>query len=504
MRHRTFREGFPELVKTDSTKDSSIPSDDEHKPVKPLDGKFGLLSETSFKTIADCSCGIIWRDGPERYGHENDIVALVRVVVEHIASTLNIDVRIAAELCVLKVRADLWILTRLGIPIGAIEIKKPDRARRGVMNNAHVLGELFDQLLWLDNFYGKKLGIGILITGEEVRVCWRGEDDGVDVTREEDAVPPDGFAPMPRSPDGGGGGDAAADAPRTLTAATVGDDGCDGSPPGNSPSKRNPRRHKLIPCVDADVDEAPPPTAISMDERQMYVSPVLSCKDTRAMQLIISALMKMSRTTWKPLTDPFADLDKRTLHCFVKDSKSTFWSRDLRTLKEPQWDIMKKLTEKYLFAVEDLGHGDNGRVWLTSTIGGYIHVLKCPISGKADRLKKEYEWWVKIYPEFQDHVGFETWSATEVLRMPHFAAILDSEREGVLPLVKQCLRDKFADKGYKHNDVKWRNIGMYTGDDGSPRVVVYDLDGVCMSKDDNDWVQQCMDDLRATSVSHTA
>ena len=181
----------------------------------------------------------------------------------------------------------------------------------------------------------------------------------------------------------------------------------------------------------------------------------------------------------------------------MKDSKSTFWSRDLRALTEPQWDSMKKLTEKYLFAVEDLGHGDNGRVWLTSTIGGYIHVIKCPISGKAEQLQNEFEWWGEIYPEFQDFVGLEMWSATNVLRMPHFAAILESERRATLPLVEKCLKEKFAAQGYEHTDVKWRNIGLYTADDGSSRVVVYDLS--VRENADTCWVRQCLDVLKATS-----
>jgi len=129
------------------------------------------------------------------------------------------------------------------------QVEKPDKSKVGVMRHGRVLGDLYDQLLRLDHFYGTHLGIDILIIGEEVRVCWRGNhEENVHVEADE-IIGDDPLVPIhdqkPRV--------ELKDRPRRHTHRVVQVTApLDGSaerrsPPelSTSPSKLNPRPHML-------------------------------------------------------------------------------------------------------------------------------------------------------------------------------------------------------------------------------------------------------------------
>eukprot|EP00038_Savillea_parva_P005137 m.148132 g.148132 ORF g.148132 m.148132 type:complete len:624 (-) comp11666_c0_seq31:180-2051(-) len=503
-RFRTFGESFPKLILSSSNSGSSIPSAKDHQHVDVTVRSFGLVTLDSFALIKDKECGLgpLQKDGSLKYHTEADVVRFVTNLLEIASDILQLDVRPAQELSVMSVRADIWILTRFDIPVGAIEVKKPDTKHAGVMEHGRVLGELYDQLLRLECFYGKKMGIGILITGRQVRVCWRGTDDNVNaedtvtlvvggkhILRDVPGTPRRGASvPLsPKTPEPGASGGAGGDADNH-------------SPPSISPSKLRPRLHGLYPVEETADDENDhvATAATGEAERHMLATEVVQCQDNPdAMRLILSALVKMTKTGWQPLDHAFANLESRQLICFVKDAPSVFWSRDLATTK-PKWDAIKPLRTKYLYAVEDLGHGSNGRVWLTSTIGGYIHVLKIPRTYKNDALERECDWWHRIYPEFAEYVATETWSGHRMLRMPHFAAIIQSERMQYLNAVKDCLREKFEQKGFRHLDVTWRNIGLYKSKK-VVRAVMFDLDVRSLETSDEGWIKKCMKHLRESA-----
>jgi hypothetical protein len=101
----------------------------------------------------------------------------------------------------------------------------------------------------------------------------------------------------------------------------------------------------------------------------------------------------------------------------------------MEDLVKPKWDDMKVLGAKHLYAVGDLGHGENGRVWLTATSSGYIYVLIIPRSVGIS-VDDECKNWHIIYPEFKPYmyVAVECWAGHTMLRMPHFAAIAEKDR----------------------------------------------------------------------------
>jgi hypothetical protein len=83
--------------------------------------------------------------------------------------------------------------------------------------------------------------------------------------------------------------------------------------------------------------------------------------------------------------------------------------------------------------------------------------------------------------------------------MPHFAAVKDQDRLNTLELVRATLTAKFASKGLVHEDVAWRNIGVYK-DGGVTKAVVFDLNRVrTQNKTDDSWVDTAMAKLSASA-----
>lgn len=81
--------------------------------------------------------------------------------------------------------------------------------------------------------------------------------------------------------------------------------------------------------------------------------------------------------------------------------------------------------------------------------------------------------------------------------MPHFASVLPCRRFDVLDLVQTCLESHFVSRGLVHEDVAWRNIGLYKDGEAEQHAVVFDLGRVRReTNDDEDWVHRAMEKLK--------
>jgi RNA polymerase-interacting CarD/CdnL/TRCF family regulator len=84
--------------------------------------------------------------------------------------------------------------------------------------------------------------------------------------------------------------------------------------------------------------------------------------------------------------------------------------------------------------------------------------------------------------------------------MPHFAAVRPDERLNVLGMVRATLKANFFDKKLVHEDVAWRNIGLYKKVGSvSPAAVVFDLGRVETNQTAHDydanWVDNAISKL---------
>ncbi len=86
---------------------------------------------------------------------EASIVQLVILALKDMLYECGLSglLEIVPEAGTFELRPDLWILRVGGMPVGVVEVKKPgDR----VLDDERVLGELFDYMKHLPNFYGTR------------------------------------------------------------------------------------------------------------------------------------------------------------------------------------------------------------------------------------------------------------------------------------------------------------------------------------------------------------
>jgi hypothetical protein len=145
-----------------------------------VEKKFGSLSVESWTEICGCQSRV-WDDARGSsviFASEGDIAGLVAGIVKDLIK----DAKVFLEVGPFAVRPDLWVLTLYGTPIGVVEVKKPDVCvklnGKIVLEEPTVLGELYDFMFQLPNFYGVDVVFGILTTFETWRVCWLPCEDG--------------------------------------------------------------------------------------------------------------------------------------------------------------------------------------------------------------------------------------------------------------------------------------------------------------------------------------
>jgi hypothetical protein len=503
---RTLEHGIPPLLHQISSSSPSVPKAEDHLPVTVRKKEFGVMPMEEFKKISDYRTRCwddVKKDGMVHYVTENDVADLVSGLVKDFSKAMGLDFDTFKEVGAFGLRPDMWVVKWNMIPVGVIEVKKPDvspkRLGQSILDKPTVLGELFDFQMQLPNFYGMSPAFGIVATFEAWRVCWIPQDDAdVDaIAKTHESLPTMAAHLMTPTKRGCATGNDPVQVDENEETASAKKT----SPPGLSPSKANPMVHDI---EDGDEDDDGEEQTVALDQqsRVLHVSKIYYRADGKhlAMRAIAAALCKMTKVTQSVFDDPFDKLKGRMVLRFTKgESRSIHWCRMGRLEGNGKWNKYAH-PKKYLYAIEDLGFGAEGRVWLTCTFSGAVCVLKFPIKdtkGDHKGVERELENWKKAYPEFK--VFREKWCGRDALRMPHFAAVRPDERLGALDLVRATLEANFFAKGLVHKDVAWRNIGLYKKvGAGRPIAVVFDLGQVQPNQTDHDanWVDAAIDKLK--------
>eukprot|EP01040_Poterioochromonas_malhamensis_P012013 gene12014-13120_t len=119
----------------------------------------------------------VWRKAHTRsdgtrylyYSSEAHIVYFVTRFMEDILLALGLPLDFNPEVTIKQIRPNLCVLLLGMYLVGVVEIKKPGG---NVLLEPAVLGELLDQMLLVEGFYGMGPVIGILTTGDEWVVSW--------------------------------------------------------------------------------------------------------------------------------------------------------------------------------------------------------------------------------------------------------------------------------------------------------------------------------------------
>jgi hypothetical protein len=176
-------------------------------------------------------------------------------------------------------------------------------------------------------------------------------------------------------------------------------------------------------------------------------------------------------------------------------------------LEKIRFDKFPNAGVKNLLAVEDLGRGSNGKVWLTTTeTFESVCVLKFDNKNNRCYLDYEAELWVKLYDSaISSMVRVDQWSGAFALMIPYFATIQEIDRE-LYPLQITKLLERIHNLGYYHDDVHWRNMGCYRDDAGVNVPILLDLIHVnefalkSSSSNSKEWIQKGLRNLFPSSL----
>lgn len=454
---RLIRDGIPQLRRTISESGPSIPSEKEHASVEWVEKEFGSASESIWEVVKKEPSRLFTDRGFLVYSSENDVSGLVKSFLQAIVSAmgLNGEVEIHSEIGTFNIRPDLWIVAVWGIPVGVVKVKKPDTPRSPkAMSHPNVLGELFDFMKHLPNFYGVSPCFGILTNLNSWRFAWLPKDGVEELAAQEEGI------------------------------EELSDDGSEDHQFESKP-------HSLVEDQEnTNEDEC---DVLDEDRRFLHVSRLYEKTDVEAMvKAISSCILKMIHAKVHPFDSPFDRLNERTILKFVKGSdKSIYWTR--LSPVTPKWGTIAA-PKKYLFALQDLGRGADGRVWLTCSSSGAVCTLKFMLSGDIEYARKEVKMWKMAYPWFPVHA--EYWCGHPTVRMPYFATNTNVDDKAEVELVRKCLKENFASKGLEHPDVAWRNIGFCLDAAGELCAVVFDLSDVKETgSTDDSWVTRACSDL---------
>jgi hypothetical protein len=480
---KKLKDGIPKLQENLTHSPPSVPSEMEHASCARhvMELPF-LLSVPDEILNAD---NFLWRDAHRReandgkflyYSSEDDIVFFIRRFLNDILFALNLRLDFNAEVAIKQIRPDLCVLVMGMFLVGVVEVKKPGG---NVLLEPTVLGELMDQMILVEGFYGMGPVIGILTTGEEWLISWFPVDSDtlsiVDLPEASLTTPMKHKSSSPTSSETKGH-----------------------SPPGGTPSQQCGTIHSIDVLTDFPSEFNDDNVAITEEmERLLHATDVMNIyhDPIRVLQHLCAAFQLMS----KAHLHHTGNLSR----CLLKFHKGSY----AVTFHPVSYDAVHAMVDfdkfcnknvKTLVALEDLGRGSTGKAWLCVTVTKPCSascVLKFDNKHSRSRnLMNELNMWHLLYPEFASMVRLEHWSGADALVMPHFSTVLEQEREKYKDKLGAVLTTNFMEKHKVHRDVRWRNIGKYMMKSGEVALVVFDLHDVVDYNVDAhvDWINNAM------------
>lgn len=428
---------------------------------------------------------LIWRDAKIRekdggkclcYSSEDDIVFFIRRFLTDVLLALKIQLDFNAEVTIKQIRPDRYVLLMGMYLVGVVEVKRPGN---NVLLEPTVLGELLDQMLLVEGFYGMGPVIGIITTAKEWLVSWFPVDSEA-LARVD---PPEASFTTTMK--------------QESSSASIETKGH--SPPGGTPSQQLGTIHSIDEVIDASLDLEDEVTH-EMD-RLLCTTRVMNIYEDPicVLQHLCSAFQLMSNKAHLHHT-------VKLPRCLLKFHKGvhavTFHPVSYDAVhSKVDFNKFPNKNVKTLLALEDLGRGSTGKAWLCVTLTK-PHSASCVLKfdnkdSRSAKLMKEREMWNLLYPEFSTMVKLEHWSGADALVMPHFSSVLESEREQYKDEILQVLITRFEKNGKVHRDVRWSNIGKYRSRGGAVALVVFDLYDVVDYDVDahHNWIEDAMHSL---------
>lgn len=462
---------------------ASIPPESQHASCEHESNRTFAVHTVSLKVKSHRSSlwdQIIVGQKDLHYTTEGDVVVFVKTFLRDIANAMGIPLEMASDFGIKHVAPDICVLSLGSRLVGVVEIKKP---QKNVLEMPTVLGELFDQMILVEGFYMSGPVIGILTTLEDWLFCWFPADTEHFSSELEPYTATSAFL-----------------TPQKASAAAA---GASTSPPRDTPSRRNRWSHG----VDRPEDdrEEDPGEFVLTDEvigRALHTSLVINAYNQYELllQYLCSAFTRMTQVTLNQRRGVPRSLFK--LHK-GEDARPKISFHPIDGIPLAVENILSnkfpRANTKMLLALEDLGRGSTGKAWLCCTLSLSPALCVLKFGNKSDnvsaRLKQEKKWWDEVYPEFMHMTKVEVWGGSDALVMPHICAIPVEERGDFKLKIQALLLNTFHQRGYRHMDVAWTNIGFSVSKDNEKLPVLFDLERMKKGVESDDWVNEALSHL---------
>ena len=370
------------------------------------------------------------------------------------------EVRIREEVEIMRNRPDFMLILVNGHPIGTIEGKQPGLR---AMTHPNILGEVYDQLVHLRSIFRVDHPFAILTSYEEWRICWLNDNERYELTE----LPVHG---PPHTP--------------VKTKTTGESKSCEKDK--DSPAlPQTPSRQQGVGKLqkdnenDSDVSQ----NFDDDDNREFCATEVINWQDGTLPKILVSVIQKM-------MISQLLDTNPTVLR--LANATTSAWKKapDRSTLN---FDLFISKSVKNFFLWEDLGTGADGRAFLVSGgTKGAVGVLKFFHKDAERKALYEERMWKTIYSHLAPVSSpriVQVMGATALL-MPWFQCPGRTEQE--LEAVKLTLTNDFQKKGLRHDDVAWRNVGIYQSEHGQIKAVVFDMQQVVENHQEEDWVESAV------------
>ncbi len=156
---------------------SGLSTNFKHRPVDEVEVKtFGVVDFSPTKNSEWFSSKILC-ESTIRVATDADVHGMVKILLNEVMEAVGVkkDLALYNEMEITELKADIWILSHNGHPVGALEVKKPGNVSPEAQN-IH-FGQLYDYLLRIRSFYGLKYVLGLYTNWDEWRFGWLSDSD---------------------------------------------------------------------------------------------------------------------------------------------------------------------------------------------------------------------------------------------------------------------------------------------------------------------------------------
>jgi len=379
---------------------------------------------SQIRSLADSQAsGLPW-------GTEADICRYVCTVLNDLLIVLHLPLEIKQELSVLPLRPDIWVVEKMGLPVGVVEVKTPSRSL-DPLESPSVAGQIYDYMMKLRSFYGLQAIFGIITTYAEWRICWLHTTES-----------------------------------HKLACLTTEEYTTEGAPVASLCDLLNGETVDESISDPADEQEALTPSL----KRSIFATEKIQWDDESLLPMLASAVWKMMKAPRKPIN--LVDFENRP---YIKISEHGWvWTKLNPRLfsKKLKINQFPSPTAKSFILLYDFGRSTEGRVYLAVTTSGATCVIKFSLDEKnCAVLTRESESWRMIW-------GLRTriirLAESTALIMPFARPLSDQQwnQTDIQQKVKTAVKT-MVQKGMKHGDLHRRHVGLYRD-----KAVFFDLSTV--------------------------